>query len=1258
MPLQTAERLALQHQRDLATIAGATTSVVASVAMGADPATISTWYFGVVDGLLARIQAGHAQARLSSTQFLQKHAAMNGVDLTPVPASLNMERARTSLRVTGPVAFQTAMRAGQDEEQAIRSMATQMAGSSQRLVMAGDRDTFEQTLNAGKGVIGWRRRLAGRSCGFCAMLASRGAVYETRKSATQAKDGLAFHDHCNCWAEPMYKHETEPPEVRLLQRQWRNVTAGKRGGGAARAWRQHWEENVSPVERERLGMAAAKAAPSPIPGPPVPTPGVVVRSALDSKKTLSGLEQAWTAEARRITGRDLDVVIPAGTSLQTAKEYAEGVLRGMERFPDSALQRVRFGQMAGDHYAEAGGIDIEFNERWATIPNRPGLQQGIARDIEGWAQGVNGWGARGGGTTLAVALHEFGHIVDINDLGKRGATLGVIARHAAREGIGPDELIARDISVYATTHPKELVAEAFMDVMLRGQAASPAAREIFDLLEAEYFRAGGRITPSFGTFPAKAAPVALSKMTVADLRALAKERGVTLPPKALKADIVRALEEGPSAPTPRVVKARAGSTIGDVELGPTQGQVALGEADIPRRPTGDFRDRPFDGPDGAVVHRGEPLPEGFESPLTAIRRGEFEVRPGLTEAESQALDRYVLSRVADPLNTALREGRTPPLGTVQVGRETVDLDQVAAELDSAIAASELAADTILYRGALMRSADLRKLQPGAITREDGFLSTTTDSQNAYAIINWRRGKDPTGGRTPVTFEILAPKGTHGAVAHVDELEVLLGRGRRLRVVDILRPTRPGDVRKITLELLPEPQAIVATAVKPNLSKLKVADLRTMAAERQIPIPAKATKAELVRLVQSTPDEIKALQQKAIRDAARERNRLIESSTGTARLLAEVDELISKGASKATILQRLDPKLVKPEQVFAGADPAIVDALRVAVESGDAAKLRTALTRAGTKAKVKPISKAGAKVKFDPATMEAVAGEIPKGAQVVVLTRGSTLTLPDGSTMQLTKAKVTAVATKPVKTAVPSREAPTAGEIMRLADYDWRVLPEDERQLRFAAVESAIRQVVDGDFNGITVRLKKEGGASFSTGFIGISGDLMKNGRKVGTFYRTVGRDRATGDLVAQHSYLHLTRGTQGSGFAEEFNQNLFEWYRRSGIKRVELTANEDVGGYAWATKGFEFEDAAAATEFLDRARPLLDAALKRTPKGLTAAQVRELDAYIRDVEAGRAPARTLDIARFGRAPGQGGKDAIWAGKWLMLKNHWNGVLDL
>ena len=250
-------------------------------------------------------------------------------------------------------------------------------------------------------------------------------------------------------------------------------------------------------------------------------------------------------------------------------------------------------------------------------------------------------------------------------------------------------------------------------------------------------------------------------------------------------------------PRKRISVPRKGSTIGEVERGPTVFEEAMGVAPTVKEPEGDFQNRAY-GP--AILHRGEALPEGFDSRLQDIRKGQYTQRPGLTADESKALDQYTLSRVADPMNNGLREGKTSDLGKAEVAGQEVNLDEVSHNLDSAIQHGELAHDTRLYRGTLMRSADIAKLQKGAITREDGYLSTTTDNGHAYDIIGWRKGKD-TGGRTPVVFEILAPKGTHAAAGHTQEKELVLGRGRRMRVIHIL--SGRGFPRHITVELLPE-----------------------------------------------------------------------------------------------------------------------------------------------------------------------------------------------------------------------------------------------------------------------------------------------------------------------------------------------------------------------------------------------------------------------------------------------------------------------
>jgi hypothetical protein len=1253
----------------------------------------------------------------------------------------------------------------------------------------------------------------------------------------------------------------------------------------------------------------------------------IVRPAIAAPRSVKDLQVAFRAEVQRVTGRDVLIQLPDDVSLATMKQYAEGVLTGMERFPDTKIRQIAWWYREHGHYAEAGADEILFNRWWSTTARRPALLKAVRGDVAGWeTPGLRGWMPRGSGSPDAIGLHEFGHTVHLG-LGADAAkvssrALTAVQRRAALDGVTPDELISREMGAYASSDEFELVAGAFTDAVINGQLASPLSREIYALLEDAY-RAGGkrvgitstvaravpapkplarmtvaelrteagargvvvpagarkadivrlldegvprpqpqagllakletsltadeqaRVTrlvnrdpqifatvqdrfgsistsgnldaadaawlqriyqrdrafveravqdasikqeiadaakkagqtpteyraaaaaklkdllddkpiavrvrdeaalrdiisggrfktqlegakraPGLGADPAKrrlgeqiqgvptdlavgerpvygyvaigdiepalsagrripgirelegqedvlssygrvqvvlkpevrarttatvgdsldeigflrpspvdaptaeslgfrtlddvskpgwtrrgyveaqihggvraddiaavvfaeapneatiaaltrqgipwrvlgkgdsplrlvdfgVAPTPTATRTVAQLRALAKERGIVVPPGIRKPDLVRLLDEGAPAP-PRVVRARPGSTIGDVELGPTVGQVALGDAPLVRRPIGDFAERAYDGPTGVVLARGEPLPAGFKSELPAIRRGEFELRPGLTADESRALDRYALSRVADPLNTGLREGRTSGFGTAKIVDQVVDLDEEMRLLDSAIDAGQLARDTELFRGALMRPADIGRLQVGAITSESGYLSTATEMGNAFQIINWRAPGAP-AGQSRVVFKILTPKGTRAGIGHIAEHEVLLARGRRMRVVDILRPTQRGDTRVITLELLPDVSTTTVTrTVTQSTARQKLIDKRRQtadfnadtlaalldaqvdtdvlvrtiqqsAARNAIPKrtvdslvtaarsgdPAKVEAAiarisrtgkvqplarttdivafdpktmqalervrpgqkvrvirpghtadvngEQVQLSKSVVEvlsaqEIRDIEGRALRAAARETNRLIEARTGTAKLLAEVDELISKGASKATIAQRLDVKLVAPEQIFAGADPAVVKALADALASGDMAKLRSAITRAGTKAKIKPISRAGAKAKFDPDLMEPFAGDIPAGAQVVVVTRGSALTLPDGTVLQLTKARVQPVPAKaaakfPLSIVKPVRTK--TARAVEIADAK-KKLPSARARLRDMSVDNPRR----------------------------------------------------------------------------------------------------------------------------------------------------------------------------------------------------------
>lgn len=715
-------------------------------------------------------------------------------------------------------------------------------------------------------------------------------------------------------------------------------------------------QDVHQAFRDRFGKAAGPDFDVPARGPTAP-PGYV-RPSLKAAKTPRELRRVWQDEAQAATGFPFFVqAMPRGISMVTAREYAEGTLQMLERFPGARVDQIKwFDDAVSKSYAQVrrGGHAIEFNMKYASETGRPRFLESRRRDAAGWDVGDTSWGVRNDTTGQGVVYHEFMHILDLENTREKihGSLVPLLIREADREGVTDIvDLIERRISSYAASskgNMQELIAEAGADVMVNGAQASQLSRSIFDLLQAEY-RARG--------FALRVAPVD-------ELAAEAEQFGL-------------------GEVFPKLAKATKGSTIGDVVRGPTQFELAMGDAEVPPRlfRSGDFGDHPLLGTEGLVEHRGMRLPESFHSPLERIRKGEFEIRPGLTQAESEALDLYALSAVADPLNGAWRAGRTAS-GVVRAARRDVDLETVSRDLDSAIAASELTEGANLYRGVLMRPFDVGKLQEGATTTESGFLSTTTDEQNAFQIIDWRKGKG-TGGKTPVIFKILAPKGTHAAVAHSEELELLLGRGRTLRVVDVLKPTQPGDIRVVTVELLPEGTALPVVAAPKALGSQTVAQLRALAKERGIVVPAATRKADLVKMLEQAP---------VARQAA------IDAARPVADLAVRMDEIVANGASRKALLHTVD---TLGEQ--AGLDAAELTRLRALVD--DPAALRAATRDLATRAGADLTGATSDVVRFDRTLHEPI-GTIAPGAPVEIVRPGVSVRVGD-ETVPVRKATVQA-----------------------------------------------------------------------------------------------------------------------------------------------------------------------------------------------------------------------------------------------------------
>lgn len=206
MPSAATQLLTRAHRQRLDQIAGLTERQIAQLAETIDTADIDRWWQRVEARALRSVQEGTQAMTQLTAGYLRRHAGLERVRVTPAPAPFNPERARTSLRVAGPVAFKTHLTEHGDVEGAVRVTRSQLTGSADRLARFGDRETLTLSIRENQTLRGYQRIGGGKTCAFCTMLISRGPVY--------GADGADFDSHprCGCSAEPVYSTSTPMTE--------------------------------------------------------------------------------------------------------------------------------------------------------------------------------------------------------------------------------------------------------------------------------------------------------------------------------------------------------------------------------------------------------------------------------------------------------------------------------------------------------------------------------------------------------------------------------------------------------------------------------------------------------------------------------------------------------------------------------------------------------------------------------------------------------------------------------------------------------------------------------------------------------------------------------------------------------------------------------------------------------------------------------------------------------------------------------------
>jgi hypothetical protein len=231
------------YARQQAAVAAQVTAVVLDLVPALDVSSIAAMersWPAIERALMATIDNAYVSSSGLALNYYELFRAVEGAAGFPTPilaGALPAAQVATSLKVMGPYTAKALISEG--DRDIIAKLLMSLVGSGSRLALAGGRNTLLQSGEADRQLLGFSRQChSKRPCAFCRMLRSRGPVYRSERSATFAKSGERYHDHCRCQAEPVYGEEAAwVPGAREDRDLWDLSTVGLSGNDALKAFR-------------------------------------------------------------------------------------------------------------------------------------------------------------------------------------------------------------------------------------------------------------------------------------------------------------------------------------------------------------------------------------------------------------------------------------------------------------------------------------------------------------------------------------------------------------------------------------------------------------------------------------------------------------------------------------------------------------------------------------------------------------------------------------------------------------------------------------------------------------------------------------------------------------------------------------------------------------------------------------------------------------------------------------------------------------
>lgn len=260
--------LAFQHQVDQEAVAAQTTAglnILFPILKFADLANSTQPWLHATS---LELEKQYQKSASLGMQFVQN--TLWAVDATAgqihqLPIPFPVQQVRTSMQVTGPVALKAATRVlALDNQSLTEGLAKQAmanaehgsTGAGVKQATQGGRDAViqstrladvvpesEMSKRRGQRVIGYARFTDSDPCYFCAMLASRGAVYQENSFQETSKafgnNIAAVHDHCKCSLRPVFRTaDSMDDRAGYFKGQWDKLTANSNGSAAVKDFRR------------------------------------------------------------------------------------------------------------------------------------------------------------------------------------------------------------------------------------------------------------------------------------------------------------------------------------------------------------------------------------------------------------------------------------------------------------------------------------------------------------------------------------------------------------------------------------------------------------------------------------------------------------------------------------------------------------------------------------------------------------------------------------------------------------------------------------------------------------------------------------------------------------------------------------------------------------------------------------------------------------------------------------------------------------